>query len=677
MNGKLRFILAFATALILLMPGALIAALGKGSSSCIALLAVLALFPLVLALIQWLSARRFAKRIQAMSVAEGQRFLLSHRDKAEETEKKKLHELQRLRRLTALYTVLLWLLAACASVLGGVLYPYGTGVLLPFLVYAALLFFAVYSRIPKHEPLVVGDGDYPLNPEAYPTLYALARKAAAELGCSKEITILLTPDSNVGITRDKQRFYLVLGIRALTILSEEELYCIFLHEFSHASDKNRASEEISGYRTHLYEQGERLGRFASLLSILFLSLDAGYVFHYELYRYASAVIRETDADRDMARYGDPRAAASSLRKLQYEKYFEWESGVKDETPVYASEMPPHDYLRKQIDALQTAMEARRADWDALIPKEILANSASHPTLKMRLETLKVSEDETFEGTYSASYIAECDKALEELDRLIYEDIKSSYEAARTEKYLAPLNRITEWEAQGRPLSAERYADLVEDLKALGRHTEAEALCDRALVELHDFSTVHAHFMKGCALLFRYDPQGMEHLYYAIEKNKNYLEEGLHYMGTFCCLTGREQELQEYRKFVTQMVQNNEDENRLANFLARGDNLTKENLPEGLLEEILAFIHSVDEDDLIENIYLVRKTISETFFTSVFVIHFYGGTDAKRQEIMHKIFRFLDSHPTDRQFSLFDYFEFPEVKVEKIPGSLVYSKSNQQ
>jgi hypothetical protein len=78
-----------------------------------------------------------------------------------------------------------------------------------------------------------------------------------------------------------------------------------------------------------------------------------------------------------------------------------------------------------------------------------------------------------------------------------------------------------------------------------------------------------------------------------------------------------------------------------------------------------------------NVYLVRKTISETFFTSAFIIHFYGGTDEARNEIMHKIFRYLDSHPSDWHFSLFDYFEFPEVKVEKIPGSLVYSKSQQQ
>ena len=92
----------------------------------------------------------------------------------------------------------------------------------------------------------------------------------------------------------------------------------------------------------------------------------------------------------------------------------------------------------------------------------------------------------------------------------------------------------------------------------------------------------------------------------------------------------------------------------------------------MLEDILSFIHSVDED-IIKKIYLVRKTVSENFFTSAFIIQFYGGTDKQRDEIMHKIFCFLDSYPVEWQFSLFDYFDHLDIKFDKIEGSLVYSK----
>ena len=145
-----------------------------------------------------------------------------------------------------------------------------------------------------------------------------------------------------------------------------------------------------------------------------------------------------------------------------------------------------------------------------------------------------------------------------------------------------------------------------------------------------------------------------------------------WIGSFCCFTGRESELLEYRKKAAQLAQKHVDQDSQLSFLSRNDNLSRENLPDGMLDEILTFIRSIDQD-IIENIYLIRKTVSEDFFASVFIIHFYGGTDAMRDDIMHKIFRFLDSHPSDRQFSLFDYFDYPEIKVEKIEGSLVYSK----
>ena len=176
------------------------------------------------------------------------------------------------------------------------------------------------------------------------------------------------------------------------------------------------------------------------------------------------------------------------------------------------------------------------------------------------------------------------------------------------------------------------------------------------------------------MLYRYDANGMDLIYRAMEANGNYVDEGLDTIGSFCCLTGREADLLEYRKKALLLAQKHMDEDEKISFLSKSDNLTCENLPQGMLEEILAFIKSVDMD-IIENIYLVRKTVSESFFASVFIIQFRGGTDAQRHEIMHKIFRYLDSYHIDWQFSLFDYFDYPEIKVEKIEGSLVYSKNN--
>jgi hypothetical protein len=145
------------------------------------------------------------------------------------------------------------------------------------------------------------------------------------------------------------------------------------------------------------------------------------------------------------------------------------------------------------------------------------------------------------------------------------------------------------------------------------------------------------------------------------------------IGSFLCRMGREEELQAYRERACRLAQKQKDEYSELDTLSPGDDLGPEQLPEGVLEDILAYIRSVDSD-IIERIYLVRKTISAEFFASVFVIHFYGGTEAMREEIMHKVFRYLDSYPVEWQFSLFDYFACRQVRFDKIEGSLVYEKN---
>ncbi|MBR4013958.1 MAG: hypothetical protein IKJ00_06645 [Clostridia bacterium] len=392
------------------------------------------------------------------------------------------------------------------------------------------------------------------------------------------------------------------------------------------------------------------------------------------FQYATAVVEEVQADRDIAKYGDAKMAASAFLKLNYSNNCYWESGVKDEDSIYQSETLKADYFTVNIQKFKKAIETRHDYWDSLVDKEILANNATHPTLKMRLETLGIKDAKLIDDDSSQEYREEVQKAIDYAESKVYENRRKTYEQDRKECYTEPLKRVSEWEINGCPIVSESYADIISDLKQLGRHEEAEALCDRAINELNENSSMHAYFIKGCALLYRYDDSGLDYIYHAIEKNQNYLEEGLQIIGTFCCMTGREKELLEYRERAPQLAQKNKDENSKADYLSKNDNLTKENLPDGMLEDILTFIKSVDKD-IIQNIYLVRKNISDTFFTSAFVIHFYGGTDAQRDEIMHKIFRYLDSYPTEWQFSLFDYFECMEIKFDRIDGSLVYSKSN--
>jgi hypothetical protein len=623
----------------------------------------LAVCPILLLISQLIFAKQYQTRLNKTKVADGRNYMLRHREEAQKDSAFMLKKLGRIRAILDAYAVLLWLLAGATAVLGGALYSEKTIIFTPLALYSMGIFWVAYSRIRRYKRIVLDEDTVYLTEEDYPTIHRLARRAAEANGCKGEIVICLISDCNASILKDKDRYVLTVGVVLLHVYSEEELYCTFLHEFAHVSDACLPYMREDRYADWVGVQDPNL---------FFRGFSVYYVFHYLVFKYAGSVVRETEADRAMVTHGDPRVAVSALLKLWYDEIYQWEKDGKESFSEFeAEEMEPH-LLHRRIQMFQSAIAERHRDWNSMAKMEIVANNASHPTLKMRMETLGVDRMELVERACSKDYLAEIERALELLSTQMCEEFKKVYPDLRRERYLLPSERLAAWEAEGKLVLAAQYAQVIEDLRILGRQGEAEAICDRAIEELPEESAAFAHYMKGCARLCRYDPAGMQEIYHAIELNANFLEEGLNMIGSFCCYTGRETELQEYRSRSVELVQKNLDEDSQAGYLTPKDHLTAESMPDGMLEEILAYIHSVDED-IIENIYLVRKTVNENFFTSVFIIHFYGGTDEMRDRIMHKIFLYLDSYPVDWHFSLFDYFEYRAVKVEKIKGSLVYSK----
>ena len=668
-----KYIAAYGSAFLISLFG-LVWRMFSQNNTVIFVLVVLSILPVLLFVANLLLSKQYIKKIKRAKVADMQGYMLRHRTEAEKTSVVLLRKLQGLRRTATVYAVFLGILAASASLLGGMLYTIGYGLFYLCVLYAGTIFYAVYARIRKEEPATLNDDVLVLQKDQYTNIYNTVSRAAQALSCRGEITVLLSLDCNAGIVRDGNRYYLQLGVILLNLLSEEELYCICLHEFSHYSQKNQRAERELRYGRWL-SSDKNISPVMIFVANFFVYLDILYLFDHMTYQYATSVVKEIEADRDMAKHGSPVAAASALLKLNYDDKFRWESCVENEVSEYAATEPNPHYLRDRIERFQRAIQARHEEWDSMLDKEILPNNASHPILKMRLETLGVNRAEYIPNEGASAYHNELQKALDYADEKLCQ-AQDTYDQDRKERYLDPLDRVTDWKKNGMPISAETYADIVTDLQQIGRYEEAEALCDRVMQELDENSSQHAYFIKGCALLYRYDASGIDLVYHALEKNHNYLEEGLQIIGEFCCMTGREKELLEYRERAQKLAQKDKDEYSETGFLSKDDQLSCDRMPEGMLEEILAYIRSID-GDIIQNIYLVRKTISDTFFTSAFVIHFYGGTDAQREEIMHKIFRYLDTYPVEWQFSLFDYFDCPNIKFDKIEGSLVYSKSNQK
>lgn len=626
---------------------------------------------LFLILLNYILAKRYLNHFKQMKVEEFQHYLLSHRESAKELAQQKLKFLQKCRHFTDAYAILIAVLAGITAFCVGISYDTSFSIVFYFL--SSLLFLASLTRIRfKFSKTLFEDDKFYVSENDFPELYALVKKAARTLNCDDNIKIAFWDDFNAGIAKLNNTYSVQLGAILLNLLSKEELYNVLLHEFAHmANDKDNSMKE-SLYH-HWIITGTNPHFFSEMISFLYSFADTLYIFHFTLYNYAISVVNETSADQKMAEYGDVNYASSALLKLKYHELSVWEGVAKDTECIFEPEMLAKTPIKKEIEMIKNAISLRADFWNQLIDIEILSRSASHPTLKMRLQTLGISNPVIFESEDCQSYKDECAKATDYVEELVYQQNMKQYKELRKIYYLEPKEKIEKWEANQKPLKAESYADIVQAFRYLGKTSEAIALCERAIEELDDTAACFAYFMKGCFLLHSYDASGIDYIYKAVENNSNYIDEGLEMIGEFCCLTGREQELQQYRQKAITLGQKQRDCYDELVVLNRKDQLVTEHLPEELLKEILTFIRSID-NGTIQTIYLVRKVISDDFFTSAFIVHFTKDADMNSKEtIMHQIFSYLDTC-ADWQFSLFDYSEVPSGKIKKVPNSCVYEKT---
>jgi len=613
----------------------------------------------------------YTERFEKQQVSQTQHFIYSHRDRAEETAARKLAMLKKWSLLTDCYAVLLGLVGLCIAVCSGIGYSSGSAV--PFCFAASLLLMCAFSRIrfPVSRKVFDQDRTY-ISEEEYPHLYAIAKKAAKTTGCSDQIRIALMPDCNAGIAKVGKIYSVQLGVILLGALSEEELYSVLLHEFAHVTQQNRQALQQRRYRSWL-EEG-KIPHYASGITERFFDFfDVFYEMQFLLYYYAASIVIESAADQAMLLSKKPEAVGSALVKLKYYELFQWEKGTQDEPCIYQPETPESQMMAKELASFLQAMKQRSGDWQRLRNVEIQSRSATHPTLKLRLEALEIRDPQPLVIPTDSDYVQECKKALDFVDGLLCSDLTEVYEEYRKAYYLEPKELVEQWEAADKPLVAEEYSDIVWALRQLGRNRDAIELCERAIAELPAAASCGGYFIRGCHRLHCYEEAGIADIYFAIENNSNFLEEGIDAIGAFCCLTGNQEELDIYREKAIALAQLQKDQYSQTETLTKKDHLSEEHLPEGMLEDILSYIASVDEGQ-IEKLYLVRKTITEDFFTSVFVVRFaLDAPDEECDKLLHKIFRYLDTC-SDWQFSLFDYRDVMNVPVYEIKNSCVYSKN---
>ena len=619
-----------------------------------------------LLLANYFTSSAYIKNFEARSHSEMAAFLYSHREHADRSAKKLLCKLRTLLVLTNVYTVLVALIGAVLSFVSAGLGLWSFMTLLSTLViYAA----AARIRLPYPKELFTKDNGY-VGEEVFPELYSVAKEASDILGVKGDIKIVILADCTAGIRRFGNIISIQIGAILFASMSREELKNILLHEFAHLKDEEAPSSTVTEHYWWLTESGNG-GALSKAADTFFKLPDTLFGINYSLYSYASTISAEEKADSAMRKYGEPKYAGSSLLKLKYYELYSWEKGSYDTSASCVSEELEANIVKEEFNGFKEQTEKRRDFWNKLIDVEIISRSATHPTIKMRLEAIGHTDYSIHESPDSNSYKSEQKKIIEHVDNNIYDIRKENYENERREIYLEPLETVTKWEESDKIIE-DNYRDIIFAYRQLGRVSEADALCDRIINELPDSANHYAYFMKGCTLLHSFDESGIEYIYHAIESNHNYIEEGMQTIGQFCCISGRQDDLDVYRERVMTLMDEKKTKYSELERITPKDNLSSEKLPEELRCGLLSLIGTMQ--DLIDEVYVVRKTITSDFFASVVIVKTKDGIDQKADnELFNKFFLYLDAQ--EWQFTLFDAKGVPMNVIKKIPLSLFYGEKD--
>lgn len=634
----------------------------------IALFIIAFILPIVGIAANLILVKRFKDGIKSEDM---EKTFLEQKAAAQKTMEQKLPLLKKLILVGDIYGVSIAFLGCLVSFFVGAL-EYGTA--FPWYLFALFYIFIGLDVIrPKRAKINFKESKEYLSENDYPILYDTAYRAAKAIGCNGKIKIGISHDYNAGIAHMADAYSVMLGTYLLDNLSQDEIYNVLLHEFAHVAEENKVQNDVIYYFGWINGDHSPMDDVVRLPYMYFRTL---YVYEYISYMYACSVLNEEIADSAMLKHGDPEIAASALLKLKFSNMYEWERGTYEEESIFAAEEMENDHAHKQLSAYKARMEERKDAWVGMIDSEILARNASHPTVKMRIEGLGIKEPKLMPKNDSSEYLSEVDRAISHIEKLIYDFNKDNYKEIRKANYLGNKKLIEDWEAKGKKCTKEEYQDIIFALFVIGKTRDFVNLCYQIIEEIPEPANYYAHHMLGCYMLRTYNEDGINHLYKSIELNHNMWEEAISTIGEYACIAGKQDKLDEYRSRAKEIVKQDNDVYSNYSFISPKDKLVEEKLPDGVLDDFLTFIESINEKT-IERIYMVRKLIDKEHFVTCVVVECRKNADSEKyNDVMNKIFQYLDK-TSDWQYSLFDLRGVPKRQVLRVKDSCVYAANNKK
>lgn len=619
-------------------------------------------------LISFVGEKLYARRFDSMAEDEYLQYILSNTKKLREAFDHAEKTLLRLKNAVIVYIVFIVILTLAVP------FFYGASDFSAEFGYVPLMFCSMYIQADLVYVLLCVLTDKPdfsqyENKKDFPQLYAVAYRAANAVGINREIRFFLTNDCNAGIQRFGKIYSIELGVPLLAVLTEEELYQVFLHEFAHMQDEHLRAKCSAQILSDVLEmRGASTHGFANRL--LFALPSAVFNTELSVFDTASSVLHEEKADAQIEKTGDALSGVSGIAKIAMYELYAFEHTLLYPQPFYEGEQVPTDVCTKDCMQFRGAIEKRKDFWLKLLFQELPPRLSTHPTFRQRWEALGKPQFAVTLPQENTPYFQEVFKAAKQIDDKLVALNKDDYAKMREEEYLEPLAVVQAYEREKKELSAEKSRPIIEAYMQLNRFDEMQEICETVISRAkNDTEAAHAYFALGGVLLLHYDERGARYIQKAIAANENYAATGFDLLGAFYARMGMEKELQEYRKQVDAFLHNTQERVEISELHAK-DNLHLVELTDFRRAQI-AYIAALGGDDL-EKIYLVRKEISDSTYTYAYILRFSeNAVETERDKIETAIFNYLDTE--DDQYSLFTYDKGYERIFKAVGNCCVYEK----
>ncbi len=257
-------------------------------------------------------------------------------------------------------------------------------------------------------------------------LFDLAEKVSSEIGVGQINKIILTGDSNIGVTGIIDR-KLLLGVATLHEISEDDLYNILFHEFAHIKGADNIIGTMLIDFNHALRDLVSLSRYSMMiLSIFGLLIYIPLLIFYYIYNLiilAHSRTREFLADYIASTFVGGDKFGTTLKKyVKISEEFIYKINQVIGYYAYRGIKPDNLYGAYRDANIKFTPEMQaKIDQQKKRVHEVTSPFSTHPALEHRLEQIQniKGKEKSLGKTKAANLISNIENKEKELTNMAY------------------------------------------------------------------------------------------------------------------------------------------------------------------------------------------------------------------------------------------------------------------